>query len=107
MPPTPSALIALGNERLKGILGFGQKAIVLCVPITTGGVRRNGDNVGRNPNDEEDGGEEHQGEVSSRTFFAYRPRCFVLAQTDGEPYANPSSVSCARRTVPHPSPPRI
>jgi hypothetical protein len=46
-----------------------------------------GDNVGRNPNDEEDGEEEHQGEVSSRTFFAHRVRWLVLAQTDGEPYA--------------------
>jgi antirestriction protein ArdC len=65
---------ALGRHVLRG-----QKAIVLCVPITTTN-RANGTQPA------EGAEEENQEDASTRTFFTYRSRWFVLSQTDGEPY---------------------
>lgn len=51
----------------------GQKALTLCVPITT---KRAADETLASEDDA----------ASGRTFFVYRSRWFVLAQTDGQPY---------------------
>ena len=51
----------------------GERALVLCMPIT--GKRRDAD-----PNDEN----------ATYTAFAYKPRWFVLAQTEGEEMPQPS-----------------
>lgn len=52
----------------------GQKALTLCVPVTT----KHRDEASKDAMVEE--------EPTARTFFVYRRRWFVLAQTDGEPY---------------------
>jgi antirestriction protein ArdC len=59
----------------------GQKALVLCIPITP---------RAREPTDD-DVVDAVPGEAPGRLFFTYRARWFVLSQTDGEPY-EPVSV---------------
>jgi antirestriction protein ArdC len=52
----------------------GEKAIVLCQPVT----------ITRKPDgDDRSGGEPNEAETFTK--FVYRPHWFVLAQTDGEP----------------------
>lgn len=58
----------------------GQKAIVLCVPVTTKATKE------RAVNEEDDAPAQSHEAGGSRTFFVYRARWFVLGQTDGEPY---------------------
>jgi antirestriction protein ArdC len=67
---------ALGRHVLRG-----QKALVLCVPVTPKVAA---------PKDEELA-EAASAEEPARLFFTYRARWFVLSQTDGKPY-EPVSV---------------
>ncbi len=69
---------ALGRHVLRG-----QKAIVLCVPITTTRAKE-----ATAENDDDDMQIEE-----SRMFFMYRARWFVLSQTDGEAYTPVSTPS--------------
>jgi antirestriction protein ArdC len=68
---------ALGRHVLRG-----QKALVLCVPVTPKGAEPKGDNL-------VDAAE--PAEEPACVFFTYRARWFVLSQTDGEAY-EPVSV---------------
>jgi antirestriction protein ArdC len=66
---------ALGRHVIRG-----QKALMLCMPITRARQATTDDTNATPANaatSEDD---------SSRVFFLYRARWFVLAQTDGEPY---------------------
>ncbi len=108
---------ALGRHVIRG-----EKALVLCVPITTRyrsvernrGVERNGRIAGnaeahdvtrnlveRHQHSERDDAAEEskERESSGRTFFMYRSRWFVLAQTDGEPYEPVSLPSWSEERV--------
>jgi antirestriction protein ArdC len=67
---------ALGRHVLRG-----QKALVLCVPITPKRAEPKDDGLA----------DATPAEQPARMFFTYRARWFVLSQTDGEPYA-PVSV---------------
>jgi antirestriction protein ArdC len=63
---------ALGRHVVRG-----QKALVLCVPVT----------IEQRPASTEDDDAANGGaQESSRVLFMYRARWFVLAQTDGDPY---------------------
>jgi antirestriction protein ArdC len=59
----------------------GQKAITLCQPVT---VKR--------ATTADDGTEE----TTAATWFTYRPNWFVLAQTDGQPLAEPQTPTWDR-----------
>ena len=65
---------ALGRHVLRG-----QKALLLCVPVTIKTAERNDDDLDDAVPTEE------------RVFFTFRARWFVLSQTDGDPY-EPVSV---------------
>jgi antirestriction protein ArdC len=65
---------ALGRHVLRG-----QKALLLCVPVTTKKAERKDDDLDDAVPTEE------------RVFFTFRARLFVLSQTDGDPY-EPVSV---------------
>ncbi|MGA2150215.1 MAG: hypothetical protein ABSH49_35255 [Bryobacteraceae bacterium] len=54
----------------------GQKALVLCIPITPKATEPT----------EDDMVDAAPIEQPARLFFTYRARWFVLSQTDGEPY---------------------
>jgi len=68
----------------------GQKALVLCIPITP---------RAREPTDN-DVLEAAPTEAPERLFFTYRARWFVLSQTDGEPYEAVSTPAwCEERAL--------
>jgi hypothetical protein len=67
---------ALGRHVLRG-----QKALLLCVPVTPKAAQPT----------EDDLAEAAPTEQPARVYFTYRARWFVLSQTDGDPY-EPVSV---------------
>src|ERR1035441_7857622 len=67
---------ALGRHVIRG-----QKALVLCVPITPKAAKPGDDDLA----------DAAPAEQPARLFFTYRARWFVLSQTDGKPY-EPVSV---------------
>ncbi|HQR46472.1 MAG TPA: ArdC-like ssDNA-binding domain-containing protein, partial [Thermoanaerobaculia bacterium] len=77
LAPGPIATLQRWNE-LKRRVRAGEKAIVLCMPVS---VRVKDDERNRRPVPE--------GEAPRlKTIFVWKPRWFVLAQTDGEPRTN-------------------
>ena len=78
LPPGPIATLqkwnALGRSVRKG-----EKALVLCMPVT---VRVNDETAPTSPSDR----------PRTKTVFAWKPRWFVLAQTDGAPFEEALSV---------------
>lgn len=68
-------------ERLGRHVVRGQKALVLCMPMTSA-RRENADEDAHADSSDDDPTSE-----SLRVFFAYRARWFVLGQTDGDEYA--------------------
>lgn len=77
LAPGPIATLQRWNE-LKRRVRAGEKAIVLCMPVS---VRVKDDERSRGPVPEGDA-------PRLKTIFVWKPRWFVLAQTDGEPLTN-------------------
>lgn len=72
---------ALGRHVLRG-----QKAIVLCMPITSTRPRAPATTVGDDEDDVEPTNDDHDSDKSPRVFFMYQARWFVISQTDGDEY---------------------
>ncbi|MCC6129832.1 MAG: DUF1738 domain-containing protein [Acidobacteria bacterium] len=81
LAPGPIATLQRGNE-LKRHVRAGEKAIVLCMPVS---VRVKEDERIRHPVPE-------GGAPRMKTIFVWKPRWFVLAQTDGEPLADTARI---------------
>lgn len=77
LAPGPIATLQRWNE-LRRHVRAGEKAIVLCMPVS---VRVKEDERVRRPVPE-------GGAPRMKTIFIWKPRWFVLAQTDGEPLAD-------------------
>lgn len=77
LAPGPIATLQRWNE-LKRHVRAGEKAIVLCMPVS---VRVKEDERVRRPIPE-------GGAPRMKTIFVWKPRWFVLSQTDGEPLAD-------------------
>ena len=82
LAPGPIATLQRWNE-LKRHVRAGEKAIVLCMPVS---VRVKEDERIRHPVPE-------GGAPRMKTIFVWKPRWFVLAQTDGEPLADSAQIS--------------
>ena len=66
----------------------GEKAITLCMPVKVKRKRRSGKVEGPCPIDADaDDDREEQVSTETMTLFTFKPRWFVLSQTDGDPYA--------------------
>ncbi len=77
LAPGPIATLQRWNE-LKRRVRAGEKAIVLCMPVSV-----------RVKDDERSRRSVPEGEAPRlKTIFVWKPRWFVLAQTDGEPLTN-------------------
>src|SRR5206468_12490470 len=72
IPPGPIATF-MGWKDKGRYVRKGEKAIVLCMPVT----------IKRKPTDEAGGGGE-EGKPETFTRFVYRSHWFVLAQTEGQ-----------------------
>jgi len=81
LAPGPIATLQRWNE-LKRHVRAGEKAIVLCMPVS---VRVKEDERIRPPVPE-------GGAPRMKTIFVWKPRWFVLAQTDGEPLADTAQI---------------
>ncbi len=81
LAPGPIATLQRWNE-LKRHVRVGEKAIVLCMPVS---VRVKEDERIRHPVPE-------GGAPRMKTIFVWKPRWFVLAQTDGEPLADSAQI---------------
>jgi len=81
LAPGPIATLQRWNE-LKRHVRAGEKAIVLCMPVS---VRVREDAQIRGPAPE-------GGAPRLKTIFVWKPRWFVLSQTDGEPLAETAQI---------------
>jgi hypothetical protein len=77
---TPGPIATFPGWKAKGrYVRKGQKAIVLCMPITS----KRKANTDEPTDDSQDGNNGDKAAVFTR--FVYRPNWFVLSQTDGDP----------------------
>ena len=76
-----------GWQRLGRQVMKGEKALVLCMPVTTNKHRNDPPSVEREDQQEE--GTAHESEATV-TRFVFRNNWFVLSQTEGEPYQLPA-----------------
>ena len=80
---TPGPLATFPQWKDRGrYVTKGQKALTLCQPVTVKAKRESSDE----PSDVDTPG-------ATFTRFIYRPRWFVLAQTDGEPFDAPTPAA--------------
>jgi antirestriction protein ArdC len=70
--------LELGRHVVKG-----QTAITLCMPVT---VKLKNDTGTSESSDKSNGAGGSESLPGTKTVFIYRPRWFVLSQTEGEPY---------------------
>ncbi len=86
IPPGPMATYPRWRE-LGRQVRKGEKAITLCMPITVKGKGS------------ADPGDTDPDEPEAYTRFIYKPRWFVLSQTEGEPLPEPEIPSWDRDTA--------
>ena len=86
IPPGPMATFPRWKE-LGRYVRKGEKAITLCMPIT---VKRKGS---------ADAGDTDPDEPEAYTRFVYKPRWFVLSQTEGDPLPEPEIPTWDRDTA--------
>jgi hypothetical protein len=90
LQPGPIATFLRWKE-LGRFVRKGEKALVLCMPVTVKSKQN------RKSSTEDAGPDEPTSKSSSaRTMFVYKPNWFVLSQTDGEPFTPPSSPTWDR-----------
>ena len=83
IPPGPIATLQRWNE-LRRRVKPGEKALVLCMPVS---IRvRDDDRAGST--------RQHEGPPRQKTIFIWKPRWFVLAQTEGEPLSGTIEIPC-------------
>lgn len=70
----------------------GEKALWLCMPVTVSGKVKDAETT-------TDGEPETTGAKKGRTAFVWKPRWFVLAQTEGEPFVEPPEIPAWEKAV--------
>jgi hypothetical protein len=85
LQPGPIATFLRWKE-LGRFVRRGEKALVLCMPVTVKS-KLNTESSSGDPGPDEPASKTS----SARTIFVFKPNWFVLAQTDGEPFTAPPS----------------